>query len=125
GWSAAAHPGTCAMNRGPGIAAIHAAEARIEQSRRDAREGLARAEAAFRTNLSQPSTLALAAMAGGMLALWLARRRGSGSGRQATVRTFSTLGLAAAATLRYGMQYLPLVVRFVRPPAGDAMRSGG
>ncbi|MEO8444456.1 MAG: hypothetical protein ABI567_05575 [Gammaproteobacteria bacterium] len=114
------------MNRARGIAAIHAAEARIAQSRRDVRDGLARAEAAFRTNLSQPSTLALAAVSGGMLAVWLGRRRGSGSvsgsasGRQATVRTVSTLGLAAAAMLRYGIQYLPLVVRFVRPPVGDA-----
>ncbi len=112
------------MNRAPGLAAIHAAEALIAQSNRDARDGLARANTAFRTNLSQPSTLAMAAMAGGLLAVWLARRRGSSSGsvRPDAVRTVSTLGLAAAM-FRYGTQYLPLLVRLVRPPVGGAMRS--
>jgi len=115
------------MNRAPRIAAIHAAEARIAQSRRDTRDGLTRAEAAFRTNLSQPSTLALAAMAGGLLAFWLPRRRGSssGSGGHDAVRTVSTLGLAAAAMLRYGMQYLPILVRLGRAPAGRATPGGG
>jgi|GEM_PF-3537468 len=113
------------MSRAPGLAAIRAAEALIAQSNRDARDGLARAKTAFRTNLSQPSTLAMAAMAGGLLAVWLARRRGSysGSGRPDAVRTVSTLGLAAAAMLRYGTQYLPLLVRLVRPPVDGAMPS--
>lgn len=106
------------MMRSPSLASIQACEARVAQSGRNARDGLARAEVAFRAYFARPSTLALAIGAGGILAFWLRRRPPYGAGRDGAARTASTVGLAAAAMLRYGMQYWPLLVRVLRPPGG-------
>jgi len=106
------------MMRAPDPAVIHAAELRVAQSARDARDGLRRARAAWRAKLAQPATLALAAGTAGLLGFWLARRlkpRASsppvGAG---TVGTVSAAGLLGAFIMRYGMQYLPFVVQQVR-----------
>lgn len=104
------------MTRAPTLAAIHAAELRVAQSRRDTADGLRRARVALRATLARPSTLALVAGAAGLLGFWLARRRPQpqatpASDGAAIVTSTSVAGLVLALIVRYGMQRLPSVLQ--------------
>jgi len=72
--------------------AIIAAEMRVAQSRRELREGWRR----LRRRLSQPSSLAAAAVAGALLGFWLTRRTRAGT----VARPL------AVALIRLGVQHL-------------------
>ena len=115
------------MMRIPDLASIRAAELRIEQSRRDAREHLARARAASRSILARPSTLALTAAAAGVLGLWMTRRARPPTNVATVVNAAaktSVIGLTLAFLARYAVQILtPLALRHWadrhnRAPAG-------
>lgn len=101
------------MTRAPTPAAIHAAELRVAQSRRDIGDSLRRAHGAFRANLARPSTLALVAGAAGVLAFWMGRRTlpRPAPSSAGVARTASTASLVRALILRYGIRYLPLILR--------------
>lgn len=103
------------MKRGSDVAAIRAAEFRVGQSGRDARDGLLRARAAIGANLARPSVLALAAGAGALLGFVFVRRpdppeRPSSAGTD-VAGTASTASPLAAVILRYGLRYLLSVLR--------------
>jgi len=111
------------MKHAPTLAAIDAAELRMEQSRRETREGLRRVRHAVRETVTRPSTLAaaggLASVAG--LAGFLLARRPRRSTRRAAYATGAGLvaasSVAAIARLllsRYGVRGLTLVVRQLR-----------
>jgi hypothetical protein len=103
------------MMRAPSLAAIHAAESRIAQSGRDARDGLRRARVAFRANLTRPSTLALVVGVAGLLSFWLARKpqppATSSPAGVSVATTASVAGLAGAFIVRYAMKHLPFVLQ--------------
>lgn len=107
--------------RAPDLAAIHAAELRVAQSSRNARDSLRRARVAFRAALARPSTLALVAGVAGLFGFWVARRpqprpqpqspaTASSAGVAATT---SAVGLVLAFVVRYGIQRLPFVLQQV------------
>lgn len=58
----------------PTLAAIHAAELRLIQSRRNVRQGVARTRSALREAVTRPSTLVLVAVAAGVSAFWVSHR---------------------------------------------------
>ena len=106
------------MMRAPTLAAIHAAEQRVAQSGRNARDGLRRARVVFRATLARPATLALVAGATGLVGFWLARRPhrqapfttdGVGVGK-----TASAFGVALAFIVRYGIPRVPFLLQQVR-----------
>ena len=104
------------MIRAPALAAIHAAELRVAQSRQNTRASLHRTRVAARATLARPGTLALIAVGAGLLGFWLARRSRSPSRRssprgESTVATPSAAGLLAAFMMRYGMQHLPFILQ--------------
>jgi hypothetical protein len=108
------------------LAAIDAAEMRMEASRREIRDGLHRVERAFRETVTRPSTLAaaggIAALAG--LAGFLLARRPRPRVRYANSRYAKAgAGVIVASSLaavgrfllsRYGVKGLTLVVRRLR-----------
>lgn len=99
-----------AMMRTPDLAAIRAAELRLEQSRRDTREHFGRARAASRMILARPSTLALTAAAAGVLGLWMTRRARPSTNAATVVNSAaktSVIGFTLAFLARYAMQILP------------------
>jgi len=102
------------MKRAPDLAAIHAAELRIAHSMRNSREGLRRAQVAFRANLARPSTLALSAGAAGLLGFWIARRPQPGANSSSdgvrVAATASVASLVLAFIVRYGMRHLPVIL---------------
>ena len=106
------------MIRAPDLAAIHAAELRVAQSARNVSDSLRRARVAFRATLVRPSTLALAAGAACLLGFWLWRRprpqATSSSAGAGVAATASVAGLLGAFVVRYGMQYLPFILRQAR-----------
>ena len=106
------------MMRAPTLAAIHAAEQRVAQSGRNARDGMRRARIAFRSTLARPATLALIAGAAGLAGFWLARRPrrqassttdGAGVGKKS-----SAVGVALAFIVRYGIPRVPFLLQQVR-----------
>ena len=104
------------MTRAPTLAAVHKAEVRLAQSRRDTADSLRRARVAVRATLARPSTLALVAGAAGLLGFWLARRQPQpqaipSSGGAAIVAKTSVAGLVLAFVVRYAMQHLPSMLR--------------
>jgi hypothetical protein len=104
------------MMRAPSLAAIHAAELRVAQSRQNARDSLHRARVASRATLARPVTLALIAGATGLLGFWLTRRARSPSRRssprgEGTAATPSAAGVLAAFIARYGMRHLPFILQ--------------
>ena len=103
------------MMRAPDRAAIHAAELRVAQARRNCRDSLRRVRVAFRASLVRPTTLALVAGAAGLVGFWLARRpqpRPQATASTAGVAaTTSAAGLALAFIVRYGMQRLPFILQ--------------
>ena len=103
------------MMRAPNLAAIHAAELRIAHSMRNSRDGLRRAQVAFRANLARSSTLALIAGAAGLLGFWIAHRpqprTASSSAGVGTAATASAASLVLAFIVRYGMQHLPVILQ--------------
>lgn len=104
------------MIRAPTLAAIYAAELRVAQSERSTRDSLCRVRVASRAALLRPFTLALVAGAAGSFGFWLARRpqpRATTSSDGAAATT-SAAGLVLAFVVRYGMQYLPFILRQVR-----------
>ena len=108
------------------LAAIDAAETRMEMSRREIREGLHRVERAFRETVTRPSTLAAAGGLAGLagLAGFLLARRARPRARYASTRyTKAGAGVIVASSLaaigrflvsRYGVKGLTLVVRQLR-----------
>lgn len=108
------------------LAAIEAAETRMEISRREIREGLHRVERAFRETVTRPSTLAAAGgLAGlaGLAGFLLARRpkprvrytRASYTKAGAGVVVASSLAAAGRFLLsRYGVKGLTIVMRQLR-----------
>lgn len=103
------------MTRAPSRAAIHAAEMQFLASGHDTRVRLRRLQAAFRSALARPSTLALVGGAAGIAGFCLVRRprlRSAASTAGVTVAATATLaGLLRAYALRYGMHYLPVILR--------------
>ena len=108
------------------LAAIQAAEMRMEISRREIREGLHRVERAFRETVTRPSTLAAAGGIAGLagLAGFLLARRPRPRARYASARYAKTgAGVIVVSSLaaigrfllsRYGVKGLTLVVRQLR-----------
>ena len=108
------------------LAAIEAAESRIELSRRETREGLHRVQRAFRETVTRPSTLAAAGgLAGvaGLAGFLLARRphkrvrytRATYAKAGAGVIVASSLAAVGRFLLsRYGVKGLTLAVRQLR-----------
>jgi len=96
------------------LASIRAAELRIEQSRRDAREHCRRARAASRALLTRPTTLALA-VAASVAGLWMIRRAPPSTNTTTVVEAAaktSVIGLTLAFVARYAMQIItPLALR--------------
>jgi hypothetical protein len=114
------------MKRSHTLAAIEAAETRIEISRREVREGLHRVERAFRETVTRPSTLAAAGGIAGLagLAGFLLARRPRPRVRYSSARYAKAgAGVIVASSLaaigrfllsRYGVKGLTLVVRQLR-----------
>ena len=104
------------MMRAPGLAAIHAVELRVAQSRRDTRVRLHHARVAFRASLARPVTLGMVAAGAGLFGFWLARgprapsRRGS-SRTEGAAASPSGASVVAAFVVRYGMQHLPFILQ--------------
>ena len=108
------------------LAAIDAAETRMEISRREIREGLHRVDRAFRETVTRPSTLAAAGGIAGLagLAGFLLARRPRARVRYTSARyTKAGAGVVVASSLaavgrfllsRYGVKGLTLVVRQLR-----------
>ena len=108
------------------LAAIDAAEMRMETSRREIREGLHRVDRAFRETVTRPSTLAAAGGIAGLagLAGFLLARRPRARVRYTSARyTKAGAGVVVASSLaavgrfllsRYGVKGLTLVVRQLR-----------
>ena len=111
------------MKPAPTLAAIDAAEMKIETSRRETREGLHRIQRAFRETVTRPSTLAAAggiAGVAGLAGFLLARRPRQ---RERVRYTAAGTGVVVASSLaaiarlllsRYGVRGLTLVVRQLR-----------
>ena len=117
------------MKRAHTLAAIEAAERRIEISRREMHEGAHRVRLAFRETLTRPATLAAAGGIAGLagLAGFLLARRPHERVRYASPRspryTKAGAGVIVASSLaavgrfllsRYGVRGLTLAVRQVR-----------
>jgi hypothetical protein len=107
------------------LAAIDAAELRMEISRRDTREGLHRVRLALRETIGRPSTLAAAGGLAGLVGLagFLLARRPQARPRQRKAYVAAGSGVVVASTLaaiarflmsRYGVKGLTLVVRQLR-----------
>lgn len=64
-----------AMMRAPTSAEIDAVELRLLQSRRNVRQSIGRTGSALRAAITRPSTVVLVAVAAGISAFWLVRRR--------------------------------------------------
>jgi hypothetical protein len=108
------------------LAAIDAAETRMEISRREIREGLHRVERAFRETVTRPSTLAAAGGIAGLagLAGFLLARRPKPRVRYTSARyTKAGAGVIVASSLaaagrfllsRYGVKGLTIVMRQLR-----------
>ena len=105
------------------LAAIDAAEMRMEISRRETREGLHRVQRALRERVSRPSTLVAAGGVAGLVGLagfLLARRP---QPRQRRAYAAAGTGVVVASSLaavarflmsRYGVKGLTLVLRQLR-----------
>jgi hypothetical protein len=109
---------TGAMMRAPTLAEIDVVELRLVQSKRNVRQSVDRTRLALRTAITRPSTLVFVAVAAGICAFWVARRRrpsveslpvGAGSATRAArpgvVRTFIS---------RYETQVLAYVLQQVK-----------
>ena len=106
------------MMRAPTRAAIHAAERRIAEAQQGTRDSLRRARAALRATLARPSALALVAVSAGVLGFWFARqsqlRAPVTPADGAAVAKTSAAGLALAFVTRYGVRWLPFIVRQIK-----------
>src|SRR5262245_11426891 len=100
------------MMHPPDSDAIRVAELRVAHSVLETQHRLHRVRAAFRATLAKPTTLVLAAGAGGLVGFWLAGRprgvaaRVSGS----PTRGATAGGVVAGFAVRYVMQRLPLIL---------------
>jgi hypothetical protein len=96
-------------------AAIRAAELRVARARLNLRASLARVRITTRKTLARPSTLLGIAVAAGLLSYCLAPKAqpipAPSSGGVATAAKTSAFGLVLAFVVRYGMQYLPDILR--------------
>jgi len=97
---------------------IQAAELRVARSRSDTRDSLARVRRAAMTALARPSTLLAVAAVAGLATFFLARRTkpattASSDGVAVTAAKTSAIGLLLAFLLRYALQRLPEVLRYV------------
>lgn len=108
------------MMRAPTRAAIYAAELKVAQAKRDARDSTSRVRVALRATLARPTTLALIAAAGGLYGFWLARRpqptatktpTSTSASTSTAVATTSVAGVVLAFIVRYVMQHLPFILR--------------
>jgi len=114
------------MKRAHTLAAIDAAEMRMEISRREIRDGLHRVERAFRETVTRPSTLAAAGGIAGLagLAGFLLARRPRPRVRYTSARYAKAgVGVVVASSLaavgrfllsRYGVKGMTLVIRQLR-----------
>ena len=105
------------------LAAIDAAEMRMEISRRETREGLHRVKLALRETVSRPSTLAVAGGVAGLVGLagfLLARRprprqrRAYAAAGTGVVVASSLAAVARFLMSRYGVRGLTFVLRQLR-----------
>ena len=104
------------------LAAIDAAEMRMEISRRETREGLHRVQRALRERVSRPSTLVAAGGVAGLVGLagFLLARRPQPRQRRAyaagtgVVVASSLAAVARFLMSRYGVKGLTLVLRQLR-----------
>ena len=108
---------------------IHAAELRLVQAERNARDSLGRARVAFRATLARPSTLAVLAGAAGLFGFWFARRprpqtqSAANGAKIATVA--STAVLVRTFIMRHAMKALPFVLQQFRAAGQErAARDG-
>ena len=109
------------MKHAPTLAAIEAAELKMETSRRETREGVQRVQRAFRETVTRPSTLAaagglagLAGLAGFLLARRPRQRARSAAAGTGVVVASSLAAIARLAVSRYGVRGLTLLVRQLR-----------
>lgn len=104
------------MMRAPAPAAIHAAEMRVARLSGDTRESLQRAgtRARMAWRSAAPRVRWALVAAGGLLGIWIARRRSrkaSASPRAAAVTATSTAGILFGIAVRYAMQRLPVLLQ--------------
>lgn len=92
------------MMRMPGAAAIEAAERRLEQSRRDARERRLRVRLAWRAALARPVTLTLAAGAAFLVGYRVQGSRHESSPEAAVPS--GRIAVVAAIAFQYAMRHL-------------------
>jgi hypothetical protein len=91
------------MKRAPTRSAILTAERRLAQSRYDTVESYRRLRSALRSQLLQPSSLALAGGLAVLIGFWLVRRKPRAE-RAANGTSTSIAGLAIALLIRLGWQ---------------------
>ena len=102
------------MKRSTSLATIYAVELRVAQSRRNTLTELRRANAALRSTLARPSTLALVAGVAGIFGFWFERRQEptkTSPGVPDAARPLSSVGVLLAIAVRYGMQWLPFILQ--------------
>ena len=102
------------MKRSASLATIYAVELQIAQSRRNTLTELRRANAALRSTLARPSTLALVAGVAGIFGFWFERRQKSTKTRPEVSDVAlppSLVGGLLAIAVRYGMQWLPFILQ--------------
>ena len=112
------------MKRSTSLATIYAVELQIAQSRRNTLTELRRANAALRSTLARPSTLALVAGVAGIFGFWFERRQKSTQTRPEVSDVApppSWVGALLAIAARYGMQALPFI--FQKLQAARAQRA--
>jgi len=114
------------MKHAPTLAAIDAAELKLEESRRETLQALRRARLAFRESASRPSTIAAAAgvaSVAGIAGFLLARRPRRQQRKRMAYAATAGAGVVVASSLaalarlllsRYGIRGLTLVVRQAR-----------
>ena len=100
------------MMHTPTSTEILAAEARLAQSKRHARESLGRARVAFRATLARPSTVAIALGAAGIVGFWFFRRTAQPKMQAPTGAKLAVGASAALLVKSYGKRYAMKAFRF-------------
>lgn len=95
------------------MAAIHAVELRVAQSRQKTVESVRQVPIAFRATLARRSTIAVFAGAAGLFGFWIARRPQpvSASHEAGASKIASSAFLVRAFILRYATDHLPSILR--------------
>lgn len=100
---------------------IGAAERRIEQAKRQARENFAQVRSAIRSRLARPSSLLVATGMGALLGVWFARRNKPPVEKQGVSAWAPIVGVVSTLILRFAMQRL--VEPHLRPDSPGAQHS--